>query len=140
MNLMTQEEVNALLSSFVEIRLKSPEDFLKVKETLTRIGVGSEKYKTLYQSCLIFHKQGKYYVTHFKEMLALDGKQTDYSDDDRARRNTIAGLLAEWGLVDIVDPAKIAEPKAPMPTIKILTHKEKGDWTLITKYTVGKKK
>lgn len=140
MNVLTIEQINALLATFVEIKLKNDEDFLKVKETLTRIGVGSDKTKILYQSCHIFHKQGKYYITHFKEMIALDGKETNYSTDDIARRNTIANLLAEWGLVQISDPAKIADPRAPMTAIKVLPYKDKAEWTLVAKYTVGKKK
>lgn len=127
------------LSSFLEIRLKSEEDFLKVRETLTRIGVASHKDKTLYQSCHILHKKGKYYLVHFKEMFLLDGKQSDISDADYARRNAIAKLLQEWGLIDIVVPAQIEGNLAPLHQIKIIPFKEKSDWALVAKYTIGKK-
>lgn len=128
------------LNELIEVTLKSPDDFLKVKETLSRIGVASRKDKTLYQSCHILHKQGKYYILHFKELFLLDGKQSDFSEEDKARLNTIANLLAEWDLVDLVDPEKSADPVAPLSQIKILSHKEKGDWNLVTKYNIGKKK
>lgn len=132
---MTQEVLDTLLW----IELAQPEDFLKVKETLTRIGVAAHKEKKLYQSCHILHKRGRYAIVHFKEMFALDGKPTDFSDDDSSRRNTIASLLEQWGLLKILDP-KTAEPKAPVAGIKILPFKEKGDWELIPKYRIGVKK
>lgn len=127
------------LSSFLEIRLKSQEDFLKVRETLTRIGVASHKDHTLYQSCHILHKKGKYYLVHFKEMFLLDGKQSDISDSDYARRNAIAKLLQEWGLIELVVPDQIVGNLAPLHQIKIIPFKEKDLWTLVAKYTIGKK-
>lgn len=129
-----------LIDTLVEVKLKEEQNFLKIRETLTRIGVSSRKDKTLYQSCHILHKQGKYYIVHFKELFALDGKETDFSEDDKARRNTIVNLLTEWGLLDIVDPKKIEEPRAPISQVKIISHKEKGEWSLVAKYTVGRKK
>jgi len=128
-----------ILETMVEVTLQKPDDFLKVKETLTRIGVASRKEKILYQSCHILHKKGKYYIVHFKQMFVLDGKPTDFSEGDIARRNTIANLLAEWGLVEIVDKTMTEEPIAPMSQIKIVSYKEKGDWKLIPKYSIGKK-
>lgn len=128
------------LSDLVEVKLIDSEDFLKIKETLTRIGVASKKDKTLYQSCHILHKQGKYYLVHFKEMFLLDGKRSDFGEDDIARRNTIANLLHEWELYDLADEKKTATPIAPMSQIKIISHKEKGDWSLVAKYTIGKRK
>ena len=122
----------------LEVRLNEPDDFLKVRETLSRIGVASRKDKTLFQSCHILHKQGKYYVVHFKELFALDGKDTNLSENDIARRNTIANLLADWGLVDVVGTTKIEA--APLSQIKVISFKEKGDWKLETKYNIGKKK
>jgi hypothetical protein len=127
------------LKELVEVKLFEPDDFLKIKETLTRIGVASKKEKTLYQSCHILHKQSRYYIVHFKQMFLLDGKKSDFSDDDRARLNTIANLLNEWELLDLVDETKTKSPVATLSQIKILTHKEKADWKLVTKYTVGKK-
>jgi hypothetical protein len=127
------------LESLVEVTLKTEEDFLKVRETLTRIGVASKKDNILYQSCHILHKQGKYYIVHFKELFGLDGKPSNFSEDDVARRNTIANLMAEWGLVVLVEPAKSEEPVAGMAQIKIIPHKEKNDWELVTKYTIGRK-
>lgn len=127
------------LKELIEVKLLEPDDFLKVKETLTRIGVASKKEKTLYQSCHILHKQGKYYITHFKQMFLLDGKKSDFSEDDKARLNTIANLLHEWELLDLVDENKSKSPVAALSQIKILTHKEKPDWKLVTKYTIGKK-
>jgi hypothetical protein len=127
------------ISDLIEVKLVEPDDFLKVKETLTRIGVASKKEKTLYQSCHILHKQGHYYVVHFKQMFMLDGKKSDFSDDDRARLNTIANLLHEWELIDLIDENKSKSPVAALSQIKILTHKEKADWKLVTKYTIGKK-
>lgn len=128
------------LNDLIEVRLIDSEDFLKIKETLTRIGVASKKDKTLYQSCHILHKQGKYYLVHFKEMFLLDGKQSDFGEDDIARRNTIANLLHEWELYDLADEKKSASPTAPMSQIKIISHKEKSDWNLVAKYTIGKRK
>ena len=122
----------------LEVSLNEPDDFLKVRETLSRIGVASRKDKTLFQSCHILHKQGKYYIVHFKELFALDGKDTNLSENDIARRNTIANLLADWGLVDIVGTTKIEA--APLSQIKVISFKEKGDWKLETKYNIGKKK
>ena len=127
------------LESLVEVKLKTDEDFLKVRETLTRIGVASKKEKVLYQSCHILHKQGLYYIVHFKELFALDGKPTNFSDEDIARRNTIANLIAEWGLVSLVDVAKTKEPVATLSQIKIIPHKEKSEWELVTKYNIGRK-
>lgn len=123
----------------VEIRLAEDDDFLKVKETLTRMGIASNKNKRLYQSCHILHKQGKYAILHFKELFALDGKFTDLSDDDIARRNRIVKLLSDWGLVTIIEPEDVKE-MAPISNVKILPHKEKAEWELVSKYTVGKKK
>jgi hypothetical protein len=128
------------VESLVEVILKTEDDFLKVRETLTRIGVASRKEKTLYQSCHILHKQGKYYIVHFKELFALDGKPTEFSESDQGRRNTITNLLQEWGLVKIVDASKTAEPVVPLSQIKILPYKEKNDWELVTKYNIGRKK
>lgn len=128
------------IEHLVEIELAEQNDFLKVRETLTRIGVAAKNQNVLYQSCHILHKRGKFYLVHFKELFALDGKPTDISDNDIARRNTIANLIAEWGLVKLTDPTKTAANVAPLNQIKILPFREKGDWQLITKYTIGKKK
>lgn len=128
------------LEELIQVVLNEPDDFLKVKETLSRIGVASKKEKTLYQSCHILHKQGKYYIVHFKELFLLDGKKSDFSDDDKARRNTIANLLHEWELCDLVDPDKSKNPVSPLSQIKIIPHKEKTEWTLVTKYNIGKKR
>ena len=122
----------------LEVRLNEPDDFLKVRETLSRIGVASRKDKTLFQSCHILHKQGKYYIVHFKELFALDGKDTNLSENDIARRNTIANLLSDWGLVDVVGTTSVEA--APLSQIKVISFKEKGDWKLETKYNIGKKK
>jgi hypothetical protein len=130
--------MQSIIESMIEVRLKTPEDFLKIRETLSRIGVASAEKSTLYQSCHIFHKQGRYYVVHFKELFALDGKPTNFSDDDKARRNKIANLLAEWELIDLVDPKASEDPIASLNQIKILTHKEKNDWKLEAKYNIGK--
>jgi len=127
------------LEELIEVTLKEPDDFLKVRETLSRIGVASRKEKTLYQSCHILHKQGRYFILHFKELFLLDGKTSDFSDEDIGRRNTIVNLLSEWDLVDLVNPKKSSEPLASLSLIKIISHKEKDDWKLIAKYTVGKK-
>ena len=132
--------MNASVESMVEVKLRSAEDFLKIRETLTRIGVASRRDKVLFQSCHILHKQGRYYIVHFKELFALDGKPTNFSDEDKARRNTIANLLAEWELIDIVNIDRTKEPIAPLNQIKILAHKEKNDWKLEAKYNIGKKR
>lgn len=129
-----------LLDSFVEVKLTNEDDFLKVRETLTRIGVASKKDQKLFQSCHILHKQGRYYIVHFKELFALDGKPTNISEDDLSRRNTIANLMAEWGLVTLIDPVKSKEPVAPLSQIKVLAYKEKDEWELVTKYNIGRKK
>jgi len=128
------------ISNLVEVTLKQDDDFLKIRETLTRIGVASRKDKTIYQSCHILHKQGKYYIVHFKELFALDGNPSNFSEDDIARRNTIANLLAEWGLIGLVDEAKSSDPVAPLSQIKVLPYKEKDDWILTAKYNIGKKR
>ena len=134
---MSEEEINWSPDSMLEVTIKQPDDFLKIRETLTRIGVASRKDKTLFQSCHILHKQGKYFITHFKELFALDGKQTNLSENDIARRNTIAKLLNDWGLVEIMSNT---EPIAPLSQIKIISFKEKGEWVLETKYNIGKKR
>ena len=131
------EEYNWTQEQMLEIGLKEPDDFLKVRETLSRIGVASRKERKLYQSCHILHKQGRYFIVHFKELFALDGKQTNLSENDISRRNTIAKLLSDWGLVEIMGEA---EPVAPLSQIKILSYREKDEWTLETKYNIGKKK
>ena len=123
----------------VEVRLKQPDDFLKVRETLTRIGVASRNEKKLYQSCHILHKQGRYYIVHFKELFLLDGKNSDFSDNDYQRRNRITKLLSDWGLVDVVNETLI-EDASSISQIKILPHKEKAEWELIPKYSIGSKK
>jgi hypothetical protein len=128
------------LEDLIQVVLNEPDDFLKVKETLSRIGIASKKEKTLYQSCHILHKQGKYYIVHFKELFLLDGKFSDFSEDDKARRNTIANLLHEWQLCDLANPAKSKEPVAPLSQIKIISHKEKSEWNLVAKYNIGKKR
>jgi|TARA_R110000744_G_scaffold86535_10_gene169107 hypothetical protein len=128
-----------MLDSMVEVYLKDDDDFLKIRETLTRIGVASHKNKTIYQSCHILHKQGKYYIVHFKELFALDGKPSNFGDDDTSRRNTIANLLAEWGLIILADKSKTSENVAPLNQIKVLPFKEKSDWILEAKYNIGKK-
>ena len=121
----------------LEVTIKEPDDFLKVRETLSRIGVASRKEKKLFQSCHILHKQGKYYIVHFKELFALDGKETNITENDIARRNTISSLLQDWDLVSILGNS---EPKAPLSQIKIIGFKEKDDWVLETKYNIGKKR
>lgn len=128
------------INELIEVILPEPDNFLKVKETLSRIGIASKKDKTLYQSCHILHKQGKYYIIHFKQMFLLDGKKSDFSIEDKARLNSIANLLDEWGLIELVDESKSYDPVAPLSQIKILSYKEKGEWNLVTKYTIGKKK
>lgn len=132
--------MNDILDSLVEVKIAEEEDFLKIKETLTRVGVASRKERKLYQSCHILHKQGRYYIVHFKEMFLLDGKPSNFSDEDKGRRNKIASLLQEWGLLKLVEPESINEPMASMSQIKIINHKEKNEWTLETKYNMGRKK
>jgi hypothetical protein len=127
------------LAKFIEVTLNEQDDFLKVRETLTRIGVSSRKEKVLYQSCHILHKQGKYYITHFKELFALDGKPSNISENDIQRRNAIANLLEEWGLVTILNKELMKDNIAPLHQVKIISFKEKDDWSLITKYNIGKK-
>ena len=131
------ENVKWSREDMLEITLKQPDDFLKVRETLSRMGVASRKERKLYQSCHILHKQGRYFLTHFKELFALDGKQTNLSENDIARRNTIANLLKDWGLISIMGDASEC---APLSQIKVLSFREKGDWELCTKYNIGKKK
>jgi len=121
----------------VEVRLKSKDDFLKVRETLTRMGVSSKKEKKLYQSCHILHKRGRYAIMHFKELLDLDGLETDISETDIGRRNIIVKLLVDWGLVDAVDPEEYKEPQLSLAQLKIIPHKEKGEWQLVPKYHIG---
>lgn len=130
----------SVVDTLIEVKIGEEQDFLKIKETLTRIGVASKKDNKLYQSCHILHKQGKYYIVHFKELFALDGKPTDFSDDDKSRRNTIINLLVEWDLIKVVSPDKIDAPRASLSQIKILPHKEKNDWELVAKYNIGRKK
>ena len=125
--------------SMLEGTLPEPDNFLKVRETLTRIGIASRKDKKLYQSCHILHKQGRYYIVHFKELFALDGKESNITANDVERRNTIAGLLQDWGLLKILDASK-ADPKASLSQIKVVSHKEKEEWELVPKYNIGKKK
>jgi hypothetical protein len=129
-----------VVDSLIEVTLQERDDFLKVKETLTRIGVSAKKENKLYQSCHILHKQGKYYIVHFKELFALDGKPSDISENDYARRNTIINLLCDWGLIEIVQKDLTVEPIAPLSQIKILPYKEKNNWELVAKYNIGKKK
>ena len=131
------DEINWTQEQMLEIGLKEPDDFLKVRETLSRIGVASRKERKLYQSCHILHKQGRYYIVHFKELFALDGKKTNLSENDIARRNTIANLLQDWGLINIFE--EVTEV-APLSQIKVLSFSEKSEWTLETKYNIGKKK
>jgi len=135
----TEPEVKWSQAQMVEVTLNEPDDFLKVRETLTRIGVASRKEKKLYQSCHILHKQGRYYIVHFKELFALDGKHANLTVNDVQRRNRIAQLLADWGLIGIVDTAKIQDI-APLNQIKVLAYRDKGDWILETKYNIGSKK
>ena len=132
------ENIKWSVEDMLEVTIKQPDDFLKVRETLTRIGVASRKDKTLFQSCHILHKQGKYYIVHFKELFALDGKTATLSENDIQRRNTIAILLQDWNLIDIIQKEK-SENKAPLSQIKVLPFKEKKDWILSAKYNIGKK-
>ena len=124
----------------VEIRLKQDEDFLKVAETLTRIGVSAKNDNRLYQTCHILHKRGRYAIVHFKEMLALDGNQTNYNEDDKGRRNKIVQLLEQWNLCTVINPDEVADPVAAISKIKVIPFKDKKDWMLVTKYTIGKKR
>ena len=125
------------IEDMLEISFKENDDFLKIRETLTRIGVASRKDKTLYQSCHILHKRGKYYLVHFKELFALDGKESSITENDLARRNAIAKLLDEWDLLSILDEEQASTPLAPMSQIKVLPHKEKSEWHLVAKYNIG---
>ena len=136
---MSEDTIKWSPSDMLEVTIKQPDDFLKVRETLTRIGVASRKDKTLFQSCHILHKQGKYYITHFKELFALDGKPSNISENDIQRRNAIANLLEEWGLVKILNYKLIEDNIAPLHQIKIISFKEKDEWDLIAKYNIGKK-
>ena len=129
-----------IIQRMVEVKLKEADDFLKVRETLTRIGIASRKEKTLFQSCHILHKQGKYYIVHFKELFALDGKTSNFSENDEARRNTVSNLLSEWELITLVEADKSAEPTVPLSQLKILSFKEKDEWELTPKYNIGNKK
>ena len=132
-------EIQWKQSDMIEVGLKEPDDFLKVRETLTRIGVASRKERKIYQSCHILHKQGKYYIVHFKELFALDGKNTNITENDVQRRNRITQLLSDWGLVTIINQDGVGE-LAPLNQIKVISFKEKGEWTLESKYNIGKKK
>ena len=131
------EEIEWQPERMLEVKLKEPDDFLKVRETLSRIGVASRKEKKLYQSCHILHKQGRYYIVHFKELFALDGKDTNLNENDVSRRNSIASLLGDWGLIEILGET---EPRAPLSQIKVISFKEKNEWDLETKYNIGKKR
>lgn len=128
------------INNLIEIKLKEPDDFLKIKETLSRIGIASKKDKTLYQSCHILHKQGKYYIVHFKEMFLLDGKKADFTESDIQRRNTISNLLHDWGLLTLVDKNKSDYPDINLSQVKIIPYKEKEEWIFVTKYMVGRKR
>ena len=128
------------INNLVEVRLKKDDDFLKIRETLTRIGVASKKEKTLYQSCHILHKQGRSFIVHFKELFALDGKPSNFTESDIARRNTITNLLKEWDLVEIVSDSQTQNPVAPISQVKVLPFKEKQEWELVAKYNIGKRK
>jgi hypothetical protein len=139
MSVVQEPEVKWTPDQMVEVILNEPDDFLKVRETLTRIGVASRKEKKIYQSCHILHKQGRYYLVHFKELFALDGKHANLTVNDVQRRNRIVQLIADWGLVEVVDATKIQDI-APLNQIKVLPYKEKGDWILETKYNIGSKK
>ena len=135
-----RNQMNANIDEMIECTLAEPDDFLKIRETLTRIGVASRKDKTLFQSCHILHKQGRYYIVHFKELFILDGKPTNFSENDQARRNTIANLLVEWNLIQLVDSEKTATLVVPLNQLKILAYKEKEEWVLTAKYNIGNKK
>jgi hypothetical protein len=129
-----------LVELLIEVKIAEEEDFLKIKETLTRIGIASRKNNTLYQSCHILHKQNKYYIVHFKELFMLDGKKSDFTLEDKGRRNTIINLLQEWELLKVVDDSKIKDPRANMNQIKIVAYKDKPNWELEAKYNIGRKK
>ena len=134
---MNEDIIEWTPSSMLEVRIEEPDDFLKIKETLTRIGVSSKKEQnTLYQSCHILHKQGRYFIVHFKELFLLDGKPSNFTNDDFARRNTIATLLSDWGLLEVVIPAQ-ASPKTSLRSIKIISHRDKKEWNLESKYSIG---
>jgi len=135
---MNELDISWNPGNMLEVQLKEPDDFLKVRETLTRIGVASRKDKKLFQSCHILHKQGRYFIVHFKELFALDGKEANLTENDIERRNTIAQLLGDWGLIAIVN-TEVAENKAPLSQIKVLSFKEKDEWDLQAKYNIGKK-
>ena len=137
--MITEPEVNWSADQMIEVTLNEPDDFLKVRETLTRIGVASRKEKKIYQSCHILHKQGRYYIVHFKELFALDGKHANLTQNDVQRRNRIIQLLSDWGLITIMNVSKITDI-APLNQIKVLAYKEKHEWILETKYNIGKKK
>ena len=137
--MITEPEVNWSADQMIEVSLNEPDDFLKVRETLTRIGVASRKEKKIYQSCHILHKQGRYYIVHFKELFALDGKRANLTQNDVQRRNRIIQLLCDWGLVTVINVEKITDI-APLNQIKVLSYKDKGDWILETKYNIGAKK
>jgi hypothetical protein len=139
MSTFVEPEVNWSQDQMVEVILNEPDDFLKVRETLTRIGVASRKEKKIYQSCHILHKQGRYYIVHFKELFALDGKHANLTVNDVQRRNRIINLLSDWGLITIVKPDSITDV-APLNQIKVLSYKDKGEWILESKYNIGKKK
>ena len=135
---MSEDTIKWSPSDMLEVTIKQPDDFLKVRETLTRIGVASRKDKTLFQSCHILHKQGKYFITHFKELFALDGKNSTLTENDIQRRNTITLLLQDWNLIEVVN-ASLVENKAPLSQIKVLPFKEKSEWNMVAKYNIGKK-
>ena len=139
MSVVQEPEINWSPDQMIEVTLNEPDDFLKVRETLTRIGVASRKEKKIYQSCHILHKQGRYFVVHFKELFALDGKHANLTQNDVQRRNRITQLLADWGLIGVVDPKKIQDI-APLNQIKVLSYRDKGEWILETKYNIGSKK
>lgn len=132
--------MNQQIENLIEVKIAEEEDFLKIKETLQRIGISSKKNNTLYQSCHILHKQGNYYIVHFKELFILDGKPSNFTEEDKSRRNTIVTLLQEWGLVKIINFDKVKEPKAPMNQIKIIAFKDKPNWILEPKYNIGRTK
>lgn len=144
----TRANIEDLVKTFIEVKFENPTNFLKIKETLSRIGIASikvdedtkQKVKTLFQSCHILHKKDKYYIVHFKELFALDGKPTNFTEEDRARRNTIANLLAEWGLMKVVNPTVMESPRANLKQIKVLSYGEKDKWVLSPKYLIGKVK
>ena len=140
MSVVQVPEVKWAPDRMVEVVLGEPDDFLKVRETLTRIGVASRKEKKIYQSCHILHKQGRYFIVHFKELFALDGKPTNFSENDQARRNTIANLLVEWNLIKLVNPEQTSTLVVPLNQLKILAYKEKDEWELTAKYNIGSKK